>query len=358
MKKTNRMLKQIATVATVTTLLAGCASTQTSSIVTSTTEPETTEVTEVKDTSAPAISLSKESVDATAGTKLSELELSDNIKSVKDDTDGSLKLVEELEDGKAGYVVDLSNVKNEDGKLVKGTYNIKVTAQDSAGNETTETFELKVAAKETASTTTNKNSTKKSTTTKKNTDTSKKSTTSSKSSASATKKSTTSNKNTASTSKKDTTSNKSNTTTNKSNNGSSSNSGNSGTTAQTHTHNWVYHEPTYKTVHHDATGHYETQVVQDAYTKTETYETTESQSVYKCFGSGVICYTVEELNEQIATLTCGRNGVVYIDVPVTKTREVTVPAVTQQVWVQDTAEYDEQVVATAGYYSCSCGATK
>lgn len=353
MKKTNRMLKQIATVATVTTLLAGCASTQTSSIATSTTEPETTEVTEVKDTSAPVISLSKGSVGATAGTKLSELELSDNIKSVKDDTDGSLKLVEKLEDGKAGYVIDLSNVKNEDGKLVKGTYSIKVTAQDSAGNETTETFELKVATKETANTTTNKNSTKKSTTTKKNTDTSKKSTTSSKNSANTTKKSTTSNKNTASTSKKDTTSNKSNTTTNKSNNSSS----NSGTAAQTHTHSWVaqtknvHHDAVYNTVHHDATGHYETQ--------TETYETTETHKYYQCFGSGVICYTIEELEAQIASMTCGRHGTVPVEVPVTKTREV-------QVWVQDSGAYDEQVLVTAAYdetvttgYKCStCGATK
>lgn len=315
---------------TVATLLAGCSASSTGSVTeveTSTVEttatPETTE-SAVADTTAPVIELTKESVSADAGTKVSKLDLSDIIKSVEDDTDGTLKLVDKLEDGTAGYVIDYNSVKSDDGKIVKGTYTVKVTAQDEAGNKSTEEIELKVKAKETASTSTKKTTAKaKTTTTKKSNNTTAKTTTNSTSKSS----------NTTSTTKNTTT---------------SSNS----TASTTHTHNWVtktksvnhpaetaqkwvqdsaawdetvvdqaawdetvmdygykcygcgeiqcsqaeieahsqychigtreclyglcpttvHHDATYKTVHHDATGHYETVTTKAAYTTNETYQ--------------------------------------------------------------------------------------
>ena len=69
-----------------------------------------------------------------------EFSAQDNIESVIDDTDGELEMKETLEKGEAGYTVDDSEVNTEK----EGTYDVSVFAVDSAGNKTTETYQVQI----------------------------------------------------------------------------------------------------------------------------------------------------------------------------------------------------------------------
>jgi len=108
--------------------------------------------------------------------------------------------------------------------------------------------------------------------------------------------------------------------------------------ASAHTHNWVAQTTT---INHEATGHYETKVVQAAW----------DEPVYSsrtiCNGcGGDITGNIDHVYE------CGPGSYSNKKIQVgTKHHE----AVTKQVWVQDSAAWTETV--TTGY-KCSCGATK
>ena len=116
--------------------------------------------------------------------------------------------------------------------------------------------------------------------------------------------------------------------------GSSSSGGN----GNTHTHNW---EAVTKTVHHDATGHYETKVITPAYDE----PVYEYRSI--CNGCGAdITDNIEHIFE------CPPGS--YSNKKI-QTGTIHHEAVTEQVWVQDTPAYDEIIVTG---YKCSCGATK
>ena len=114
------------------------------------------------------------------------------------------------------------------------------------------------------------------------------------------------------------------------------------TTTPTHTHSW---KAVYKTVHHDEVGHNETKTVTAAYDE-PIYE--ERNVCSECGYSNVDATDVV-LHEIEA-----HGGAAYSN------QEVQVgtmhhDAVTETVYVVDTAAYDEQVV---DHYECSCGATK
>ena len=136
-------------------------------------------------------------------------------------------------------------------------------------------------------------------------------------------------------------------------------SGNTGkpdtSTTPTHEHNWI---PITKTVHHDATGHYEkvqtgTKTVVDEAAYDEQVDTGEG--VYKCLKCGFTTDDVIKIGVHV-----GDEGSNYTVVPVYKT--VHHDAVTHeepvytQKWVQDKAAYDETVIT--GYKCSICGATK
>ncbi len=143
-------------------------------------------------------------------------------------------------------------------------------------------------------------------------------------------------------------------------NSGSSNSGNSGNTGsgsggasgntagtgsggstQTHTHNWVAQTTT---VHHEATGHYETQVVQAAY----------DEPIYE---SRVVCGCGATFMSAEAWGQHSIDGCMYgYSVQPVQVGTNHHDAVTQQVWVQDSAAWDETI--TTGYRCSSCGATK
>lgn len=194
------------------------------------------------------------------------------------------------------------------------------------------------------------------------------------------KKEDTSNK--ASETKKDTASNSNNSTATNSkpaskpstntSSGSSSSSNNSSSGTPSHTHNWVaqyttvHHDAQYNTVHHDATGHYETQTVSEGYYSEEpVYET---GYVNKCFVCGL---TELDFGNDYEAFMChveaekARYGLVW-GTWQTGTQQVWHDPVTQQVWVEDSPAYDEQVKVSdaydeqviSGYRCSSCGATK
>lgn len=106
-----------------------------------------------------------------------------------------------------------------------------------------------------------------------------------------------------------------------------------------HTHEWI---PQTQTVNHEATGHYETRVVQEAWDEpvyearticnkcgVDITDNVDMHYAFECDGS----YS----NKNVQTGTTHHE------------------AVTEQVWVEDTAAWTETV--TVGY-TCSCGATK
>ena len=155
-------------------------------------------------------------------------------------------------------------------------------------------------------------------------------------------------------------------------NTSKSNSGSGASNAATHTHNWVaqyttvHHDAQYNTVHHDATGHYETQTVSDGYYSEEPkYATGYMNQCFKCgvteldFGNdyeAFMCHIVAEKATYGLVWGTWQIG----------TEQVWHDPVTQQVWIEDSPAYDEQVKISDAYdeqvisgYKCSsCGATK
>ena len=90
----------------------------------------------IVDTTKPVITIAEKEIKVTVNGKLN---VSTNVK-VEDNTDGRLKEVKKLEDGKAGYVVDDDKVD----PTKVGTYTVSVTAVDSAGNKAKSSFSVKV----------------------------------------------------------------------------------------------------------------------------------------------------------------------------------------------------------------------
>lgn len=136
------------------------------------------------------------------------------------------------------------------------------------------------------------------------------------------------------------------------NNNTSTNSGTTESNASgSHVHNWI---PITEEVHHDAIGHYENKEVSAAYDET-VYDWVEKG--VRCRDCGRTFASDEEwlnfVKEQAwqENYSHGSYEVYYEQVP----RVVHHDAVTSQVWVQDSAAYDETV--TIGY-KCECGASK
>ena len=127
MKKKNHFnIHTIMAVATTVCMLAsGCSS------------AASTSDSAVPDTAKPVITIADKEVKATVNGKLN---ISTNVK-VEDDTDGRLKKVDKLEDGKAGYTVDDTKVD----MMKAGTYVVAVTAVDSAGNKAKSSFDVVVS---------------------------------------------------------------------------------------------------------------------------------------------------------------------------------------------------------------------
>ena len=90
---------------------------------------------------APVIKLNKDTVEITEG---DAYDLSENIKSVKDDFDGNITKADKKPDeaGAAYYLIDSSKLDTSKA----GEYKVKVTAADKAGNEATKEFTVKVKA--------------------------------------------------------------------------------------------------------------------------------------------------------------------------------------------------------------------
>ena len=139
-----------------------------------------------------------------------------------------------------------------------------------------------------------------------------------------------------------------------------------------HTHNWipqyttVHHDAQYNTVHHDATGHYETQTVSEGYYSEEPKYVTGYAD--KCLGCGLTSVDfgwdsnafLDHIGDTGHTYTMAWETWQY------GTEQVWHDPVTQQVWVEDSPAYDEQVKVSDAYdeqvvsgYTCSsCGATE
>lgn len=115
---------------------------------------------------------------------------------------------------------------------------------------------------------------------------------------------------------------------------------------EAHQHSW---QPVYATVHHDAVGHYENVLVQDAW----------DESVY---ARRIICRTcgatfpTGEAGADECGIHCvfehGGGSYYSGDVLVDTIHH---DAVYENRWIEEKAAYDEQVLTG---YSCSCGATK
>ncbi len=212
-------------------LLTGCsARQQTSSVV------EKTVDNTKKDTTKPVIEFKASSVTVVIG---NDYKITDNIKSVTDDTDGALKEVDKdkIKDGEAYYTIDDSAVDFNKA----GEYEVKVTAKDSSGNAATNSFKLTMKEDDTKKETEKKNTTEKK----------ESSSTDSKTSS---KKSTTKSSNSTATAKKATASTNLNTQASSSNNTQSNTASNQAqaveqqTQSNAHVHDWVYVEAEYKTV--------------------------------------------------------------------------------------------------------------
>lgn len=304
----------------------------------SSTDPVTS-VSENSDKTAPVITLAADSVSVELGT---DYKISDNIKSVKDAVDGEIKNVEKLSNNTSGYIIDDSKVD-----LKKaGDYKVTVEAQDKSGNVAKKTFKLTVKEKEKSA---------KSASEKKETASVQESETKTESKKNEVKKNTA-----TSNSSKNKTSSKSNTTSSSGSNQPSAsvskpvqNTQKSDTSASQpakpaqHVHNWV---------HHDATGHYETVVVKEAWDEQTTIQEARTRTYVICNGCGqkfygddILRHGDEATDEELLN-GCGSCGgaqveTYYVDVPKTIHHD----AVTEQKWVQDSAAYD----------SCStCGAKK
>lgn len=217
-------------------LLTGCsARQQTSSVV------ERTVDNTKKDTTKPVIEFKASSVTVVIG---NDYKITDNIKSVTDDTDGALQEVDKdkIKDGEAYYTIDDSAVDFNKA----GEYEVKVTAKDSSGNTATNSFKLTMKEDDAKKEAEKKNTTEK------------KESTSTESKTSS-KKSTAKSSNSTATAKKTTASTNSNTQASTSNNTQSNTTSNQTqateqqTQSNAHVHDWVYVEAEYKTVTNTST---------------------------------------------------------------------------------------------------------
>lgn len=111
-----------------------------------------------------------------------------------------------------------------------------------------------------------------------------------------------------------------------------------------HTHNWI--PSGYKKIHHDATGHYETKVVQDAWDE----PVFENRTICNQCGKDLTNFSEDALS-----IHMGEYGHSYSIKPV-KVGSIHHDAVTKRVWVEDSAAWDESVIT--GYKCTGCGATK
>lgn len=302
-----------------------------------------------KDTTAPVITIDKESVDINTGDKY---DASKNIKSVKDDVDGKVEKSDKEVKDKAYYIIDSSAVDT--GKA--GTYKVTVKACDTAGNKSEKKFTVNVkdkdaqasksdtSFKETAKTDAKSDSSKSKSETPKKTER--------KASASSSKKST------APAAKKTQPSKSSGTASGNSGSSSSSKPSASGSSsaAQTqsapkHEHSWVYVAPV---------THTETKTVTDQAAWDETVVDqaawTETVGWIVCNGCGYKTQSRDEFMDHAAFSEANPAcGSYHVD-----TEYIDHPAVTHTVHhdaVTHTESYE--VTDKAGYYKCSsCGATK
>ena len=297
-------MKKLLSVLTITcALLTGCASNvQTDSFSAKSTKEDTTK---------PVITLVSESVTVETGAKYSA---KDNIKSVTDDTDGTLEYAKKATEGSAYYLIDDSKVNTSKA----GTYKVVVTAFDKSGNTATKDFNVVVKEAE------KKESSKKSDSTK--------STTKSDSNTSSSKTSSSSNS---------------------SDSGNSSSNVNASQSASSNNSN-TQTAQTCKTVHHDATGHYEQKLKTAAWDESvyegvkikcnacgETFsgssEYLAHTNYYRDLWNAQYEQTGDPEKTDKSLLAHGSST----DVPVYS--YIHHDAEYESVWVEDTAAYDETV---------------
>ena len=121
-------------------------------------------------------------------------------------------------------------------------------------------------------------------------------------------------------------------------------------TTSAHKHNWI--EKT-RTVHHDATGHYEDVVVQEAWDE-PVYETVWKSICNGC-GADITSNPSEHIKQQMLAGNMACSG--HTDMPYEEIMGYTHhDAVTESRWVEDTPAWDETV--SNGYVCSGCGAVK
>ena len=292
-----------------TTLLTitGCTSSKETSIASVTTSVDTTN---------PVITLVSKSVTVEKDTKYSA---KDNIKSVTDDTDGTLEYVKKATEGSAYYLIDDSKIDTSKA----GTYKVVVTAFDKSGNTATKDFNVVVKEAE------KKESSKKSDSTK----------------SDSTKSTTKSDSNTSSS--------KTSSSSNSSDSGNSSSNANASQSASSNNSN-TQTAQTCKTVHHDATGHYEQKLKTAAWDESvyegvkikcnacgETFsgssEYLAHTNYYRDLWNAQYEQTGDPEKTDKSLLAHGSST----DVPVYS--YIHHDAEYESVWVEDTAAYDETV---------------
>ncbi len=255
---------------------------------------------------APNIKFNKDTVEITAGDTYDPLT---NIKSVKDDFDGNITKADKKPDeaGTAYYLIDSSKLDTSKA----GEYKVKVTAADKAGNESSKEFTVKVKEKKEESSSDNSSNSS-------------------------------SNKNNSNSS-----SSKNNGTSNSNKGNTSSGNNNSGTSGSSSNNK---PQQNCKTIHHDATGHYETVVTGQQWVQdSAAWDETTTREVVVCNGCQEEFNTYQEwVNHCNAYLLKGDNkhGSYH---PYTYYNTIHHDAtghyenVTSQQWVQDSAAWDETV---------------
>lgn len=304
---TSKLIKTLS----LTTLLTitGCTSSKETSIASVTTSVDTTN---------PVITLVSKSVTVEKDTKYSA---KDNIKSVTDDTDGTLEYVKKATEGSAYYLIDDSKVDTSK----TGTYKVVVTASDKSGNTATKNFKVIVNDEE------KKDTSKKSDSTK--TD----SKSNSGASSSSTKKS----------------SSKSSTSENSSSNTNTSQSASANSSTVSNTQN-TQSTQNCSTVHHDATGHYEQKLKTAAWDESvyegvkikcnACGETFSGSSEYLAHSSYYHKLWEEQFDQTGDPEKTDKSLLAHgssTDVPVYS--YIHHDAEYESVWVEDTAAYDETV---------------
>ena len=258
---------------------------------------------------APIIKFNKDTIEITAGDTYYP---STNIKSVKDDFDGEIAKVDKKPDesGTAYYVIDASKLDTSKA----GEYKVKVTAADKAGNESSKEFTVKVKEKKEESSSDN----------------------SSNSSSNKNNSNSSSSKNNSSSSTKNNSSSSSS---------SSSNKGNTSSGSSTKP------QQTCRTVHHDATGHYETIVTGQQWVQDSAAwdEQVYAGTITVCNGCGQEFKSQSDWwNHAMTYLGKGddSHGSNHsYDYYNTVHHDATghYENVTSQQWVQDSAAWDEQI---------------